>query len=122
MPVTYAFRGELLEVRAVGTYTVSAVKEAFRLALAEPARPTLRALLYDVRESAVVGSRTTPEVREVVAFFDELGDQVGRRVALLAATDVGYGVMRMVAGWAEGCGFAVGVFRDPDEAFDWANR
>jgi hypothetical protein len=122
MPVTYAFRGEVLEVRAVGTYTLLAVKEAFRRALTEPGRPSLRARLYDVGDSAVVGSRTTPEVRDVVAYFDRLGDQFGRRVALLAATDVGYGVMRMVAGWAEGCGFDVGVFRDPDEAITWASR
>jgi hypothetical protein len=122
MPVTYAFRAQVLEVRAIGDYAVSEVEAAFRLALAEPARPTLCALLYDVRESTGVGSRTTADVREAVEFFDELGHQVGRRIALLAATDVGYGVMRMVAGWAEGCGFDVGVFRDPDEAFAWASR
>ena len=122
MPVLYAFRGGVLELRAIGSYAPSEVAEAFRLALGDPARPVLRALLYDVRKSEMVGSRTTPEVREAVAFFDSLGTQVGRRVALLAASDVGYGVMRMVAGWAEGRGIEVAVFRDPDEALAWASR
>lgn len=70
----------------------------------------------------MVATRTTPEVRQAVAFFDSVSDQVGRRVVLLASTDVGYGVMRMMAGWAEGCGIDVAVFRDADEAMAWASR
>lgn len=122
MPVTYAFRGSVLEIRAVGTYAADEVGHAFRAALEDPTRPVLRALLYDVRESAVVGTRSTPEVREAVAFFHGLGQQVGQRVALLATTDVAYGVMRMVAGWADGQDIDAAVFRDPDEAFAWASR
>lgn len=89
---------------------------AFRLALADPARPRLRALLHDVRESQVVSMRTTPVVREAVGFFSTLGSEVGQRAARLASSDVAYGVTRMVAGWAEGCGIDADVFRDPDEA------
>lgn len=122
MPVLFAFRGEVLELRAIGSYAPEEVATAFRLALADPGRPTFRALLYDVRESEVVGTRGTAEVREAVAFFSSLGDAVGRRAALLGTTDVGYGVMRMVAAWAEGCGIDAAVFRDPDEAFAWASR
>jgi len=122
MPVTYAFRGQVLEIRAVGSYPADEVGRAFRMALEDPARPVIRALLYDVRESAVVAGRSTPEVREAVAFFHSLSQQVGQRVALLATTDVAYGVMRMVAGWAEGQDIDVAVFRDPDEAFGWASR
>ena len=122
MPVTFAFRGEVLVLQAVGRYAPDEMARAFREALADPARPVLRALLYDVRESQEVGTRSTPDVREAVAFFSALADKVGRRAALLATSDVGYGVMRMVAGWAEGSGIDVEVFRDPDEAFAWASR
>jgi hypothetical protein len=98
------------------------VAEAFRLALADPTRPTLRGLLYDVRDSQVIGSRTTTDVRQAVAFFSSLANEVGQRTALLAGSDVGYGVMRMVAGWAEGCAIDAEVFRDPDEALAWVSR
>ena len=122
MPVSYAFRGDVLELRASGTYAPEEVAQAFGRALADPARPALRALLYDVRESSVVGGRSTPEVRKAVAFFESLGQQVGQRVALLATTDVAYGVMRMVAAWAEARHIDAAVFRDADEAFAWASR
>ena len=123
MPVSYAFRGDVLELRASGLYPPNEVAEAFRRAFADPDRPTpLRALLYDVRESSVVGGRSTPEVRQAVAFFESLGHQVGQRVALLATTDVAYGVMRMVAAWAEARNIDAAAFRDADEAFAWASR
>lgn len=122
MPVLYEFRGEVLELRAIGHYAAAEVATAFRLALADPVRPRLRALLYDVRESQEVAARSTPDAREAVAFFTTLGREVGQRAALLASTDVAYGVMRMVAGWAEGSGIDVEVFRDPDEAYAWASR
>lgn len=122
MPVTYAFRGEVLEIRAAGTYAASEVERAFQAALDDPTKPVLRALLYDARESAVVGTRTTPEVREAVAFFHGLARQVGQRLALVATTDVAYGVMRMVAGLADGQDIDAAVFRDPDEAIAWASR
>ena len=122
MPVTYAFRDDVLEVQASGSYAPVEVEQAIRLALVDPARPALRALLYDVRASNEIGSRTTPEVRQAVAFFESLSHEVGRRIALLAATDVGYGVMRMVAAWAEARNLDAAVFRDADEAFAWASR
>lgn len=122
MPVSYRFRGDVLELRAIGAYAPEEVAQAFDRALADPARPALRALLYDVRESSVVGGRSTPEVRTAVAFFESLGQQVGQRVALLATTDVAYGVMRMVAAWADARNIDASVFRDADEAFAWASR
>lgn len=122
MPVSYAFRGDVLELRASGTYAPDEVAQAFDRALADPARPTLRALLYDVRDSSVVGGRSTPEVRKAVAFFESLGPHVGQRVALLATSDIAYGVMRMVAAWAEARNIDAAVFRDAGEAFAWASR
>ena len=122
MPVSYAFRGDVLELRASGTYAPDEVAQAFSRALSDPERPVLRALLYDVRDSSVVGGRSTPDVRKAVTFFESLGHQVGQRVALLATTDVAYGVMRMVAAWAEGRNIDASVFRDADEAFAWASR
>lgn len=123
MPVLYAFRGDVLELRAIGSYALAEVTGTFRLALADPARPTLRALLCDVRESQVVGTRTTPEVRDTAVAFSGLSHEVGQRIALLASSDVGYGVMRMLAAWAEACGsIDIAVFRDADEAFAWASR
>ena len=117
MAVTYAFVGEVLEVRASGAYHPGDVERAFRDALADPARPTLRALLYDVRDSAVIEQR-----RDAVAFFKGLGPHVGQRIALLVSTDVAFGIMRMVAAWADGAGIEAEVFRDARAALAWANR
>jgi len=122
VPVTYSFREHVLEVQAVGNYAPVEVEQAFRAALADPNRPMLRAALYDVRASNEIAARTTPEVREAVAFFESLSEKVGRRVALLATSDVGYGVMRMVAAWAEARNLEAAVFRDANEAFAWASR
>jgi hypothetical protein len=120
MPVTYSFPGDILEISAVGTYLPDDVTRAFREAIADPDRPTLRALLYDVRESAVVGSRSTPDVQAAIAFFQSLGPHIGGRVALLASSDTAYGVMRMAAGWAEAAGLEAAVFRDRSSALEWA--
>ncbi|MFL5562696.1 MAG: hypothetical protein ACJ79K_14595 [Gemmatimonadaceae bacterium] len=122
MPVPYAFVGNILEIRVTGNYMPRDVEAAFRQAFADPARPTLRALLYDARDSAVIGERTTPDVREAIRFFEGLREHIGQRVALLASTDVAYGVMRMVAGWAAAAGLEAEVFREPAEALDWAER
>ncbi|HEX8848949.1 MAG TPA: hypothetical protein VF761_05420 [Gemmatimonadaceae bacterium] len=122
MPVTYEFVGDVLVISASGVYPADDVTRAFGRALADPARPVIRALLYDVRDSEVVGTRSTPEVRAAVAFFRDLGPRVGNRVALLATADVGYGVMRMVAGWADAAGIEAAVFRNHGDAIAWASR
>ena len=122
MPVTYSFAGEVLEISAVGAYPTADVTRTFRDAISDPERPILRALLYDVRESTVIGSRSTPDVQAAISFFESLAPHIGRRVALLASSDAGYGVMRMVAGWAAAAGLEAEVFRDRDAALEWASR
>ena len=122
MPVTYRFAGDVLDISAVGSYEPDEVTRAFRDAIADADRPPLRALLYDVRESAVIATRSTPDVQAAITFFQSLGPYIGGRVALLAAADAGYGVMRMVSGWAEAAGLEAQVFRDRDAALDWASR
>lgn len=122
MPVTYEYVGEVLEVRASGTYAAPDVQKVFGAAIADPNRPALRALMYDARESAVIASRSTNDVRQAVAFFRELGPHIGMRLALLATSDAVYGVMRMVVGWAEAADIDAVVFRDRAEALAWAAR
>lgn len=122
MPVTYSFAGEVLEISAVGAYPTGEVARVFRDAIADPNRPPLRALLYDVRESTVIGSRSTPDVQAAITFFQSLAPYIGRRVALLATSDAAYGVMRMVAGWAAAAAVDAQVFRDRDDALEWASR
>lgn len=122
MPVTYRFAGEVLEISAVGVYATSDVARVFEDAIADPGRPSLRALLYDVRDSSVIGSRTTPDVQAAISFFQGLAPHIGRRVALLASTDAAYGVMRMVAGWAAAAAVEAEVFRDRAAALEWAGR
>ena len=120
MPVVYEFIGDVLEVRASGTYPAGEVERVFGAAIADPTRPALRALLYDARESAVIATRSTQDVQQAVDFFRRLGPHIGKRLALLAATDAVYGVMRMVAGWAAAADIEAVVFRDRAEALAWA--
>jgi hypothetical protein len=122
MPVTYSFSGDVLEISAVGTYPADEVTRAFRDAIADPNRPPLRALLYDVRESSVITSRSTPDVQAAISFFQSLAPHIGGRVALLASSDAAYGIMRMVAGWAAAAALEAKVFRDRAAALEWAAR
>lgn len=122
MPVTYEFVGDVLEVRASGTYPAGEVERVFHAAITDPTRPALRALLYDARDSGVITSRSTPDVQQAVEFLRQLGPHIGRRLALLAATDATYGIMRMVAGWAAAADIDAVVFRDRSEAVAWATR
>ena len=122
MPVTYEFVAEILVIRASGTYPAGDVALTFGKALADPVRPAIRGFLYDARRSEVVVKRSTPDVRAAVAYFREIGPKVGNRMALLAANDAGYGVMRMVAGWADSAGIDTAVFRNEADALAWASR
>lgn len=108
--------------RAVGAYPLSELEDTVRAALASPHRPALRGAVFDARESAVIESRTTAEVRDAAALIAGLSEEFGRRVALIGQTDVQYGLMRVLAAWADDATFEVDVFRDPAEAFTWAER
>lgn len=119
MPVTYEFAGDVLEIRATGVYPADAVTRIFATAIADPARPALRGLLYDARESEVIASRSTLDVRQAVEFFRALGPHIGMRMALVATTDAVYGLMRMIVGWAEAADIEASVFRDRDLALIW---
>ena len=122
MPVTYSFAGDVLEIAAVGEYPTDEVTRAFRDAISDPNRPAIRALLYDGRESAMLGSRSTPDVQAAISFFQSLAPYIGGRVALVASSDAAYGVMRMAAGWAAAAGVEAEVFRDRTPALEWARR
>jgi hypothetical protein len=120
MPVTYEYVEDILEIRASGTYPADAVTQIFAEVIADRARPRLHALLYDARASEVITSRSTVDVQRAVDFFRGLGPHIGMRMALVAGNDAVYGVMRMIAAWAEGAAITAGVFRDRDEALAWA--
>ena len=122
MPIHYHFVDDVLVGRAIGTYPLGHLGEVLRAAVTDPDRPELRGALLDVRASAVVSLRTTQQLRDSALLIASMSRWFGRRVALLAESDVQFGVMRMVSAWAENAGTEVAVFRNEAEAFDWVSR
>ncbi|NUO64254.1 MAG: hypothetical protein HOQ30_13350 [Gemmatimonadaceae bacterium] len=122
MPIVFEFVGDILHLRAIGAYPLAELEATLHAALALPDRPRLRGALFDVRESAVVGTRTTPQVRATAEVVASVAHQFDARVALLATSDLAYGVMRMLAAWADSTMLDVAVFRDEVEARSWVSR
>ena len=72
----------------------------------------------DLSGAAGLSRKTPADLRATAAFFGARRDRLGR-VAILAPTDVGYGLMRMGAAFGGADGLDVQVFRTRKEALDW---
>ena len=119
MPVTYEFDGRTLALRLTGFYETADVRAALLAALDDPACPALDGLLFDVSGSRSITQRTAAEVRTMAQFIAAHGGRFGRRLALVAATDAAFGLMRLGAVGVEQHGVATSVFRNTADAHHW---
>ena len=119
MPVTYHFDGCTVALRMTGLYETADVRAAFLAALAEPDRPEVAGLLFDVRGSQSLARRTADQVRTMAQFIASHADRFGRRLALVADNDVAFGLMRLASVGVEQHGVEASVFRDVAEAERW---
>ena len=115
----HSIEGGLLRMELVGTYTHPDIGRAFLAAIADPACPREVRLLVDVRRSEVLAERSADQIRAVSEFLGPHADRIGRRCAVVAVSDVHYGLTRMGAVFCEGAGVTTRVFREAADALAW---
>jgi hypothetical protein len=119
MPVAYEYDNDVILLRLVGKYTTSDLKSAILDALDDARLPERPVLLFDLRESRSLQDRTADEVRDMAHFLASHGRRFGNRLAMVTASDLAFGLMRLGAVTAETGGLAAEVFRDMGAAKEW---
>ena len=122
MPVSHSFEGQYVVLSMRGHYSTQELRDAVEAALTDPQRTPLTALLFDLRESLSLEGRTAADVAKMARFLGERGAMYGNRLAMVAPTDLAYGLMRMGAVLAENGGVESAVFRDIASAVEWLER
>jgi hypothetical protein len=119
MPVSYSFDDRIAVMRMEGNYSVAELEDAVLAGLADPARPNGVVLMFDLRESRALRDRPTEDVRAMARFLSRNREKYNSRLAMVAPTDLAYGLMRLGAVTAEAGGVAAEVFRDFASARAW---
>jgi hypothetical protein len=119
MPVTYAIQGKFIKMELVGQYQPDDVIKTFEKAMSDPKCPNPAALLVDVRRSETLASAPVPEIRRVAEYIGPFSARVGGRVAVVASSDIHFGLSRLGSVYSEGVGVEAQVFRDVESAAAW---
>ncbi|HXV13302.1 MAG TPA: hypothetical protein VEC56_03765 [Candidatus Krumholzibacteria bacterium] len=119
MPVTYSFHGSLLKIELVAQYQPDDVIKAFVAAMDDPKCPKPASLLLDVRRSETLATAAVVDIRRVAEYVGPYAARVGGRVAVVAASDVHFGLSRLGSVYTEGVGVEAQVFRDVESAVAW---
>lgn len=102
-----------------GTYEPDEIIVRFREALEDPACPSPVGLLIDTTRSESMATRPPHELARVAQYLEPFSDRIGGRCAVVAPTDVLYGLSRLAGTYAELSGIETRVFRDAAEAIAW---
>lgn len=121
MPVTYGFDGNVLMVRMIAEYEPADIRRAITAALIERQAEPPDGILFDVRASTVLRRRAAAEIRAMAAFLAHVARDRALRVALVAETDLAYGLRRLGAADIASVDVATMTFRDEDAAMAWAS-
>ncbi len=119
MPVRYEFDGRVLKLIPEGNYPPEALFSAWEAAFADARCPADPLLLLDVRASQSVLTRSVAELRQITQFFLAHTQAEAKRVALLAAGPIQFGIMRMAATWVSLDTGKARVFLRHDHALEW---
>jgi hypothetical protein len=119
MPVLYNIQGNLLRMEFVGQYEPDDIIKTFVAAMNDPACPNPAALLVDVRRSEILATAPVAEIRRVAEFLGPYAARIGGRCAMVASSDVHFGLSRLGSVYSEGVGVEVQVFRDLESAAVW---
>lgn len=91
-----------------------------RRLLADPERTRAKHELVDLRSASVESDVTTAGVRQIAEFWsDRKHMMAGGRLAIIAGSDVGYGLSRMYQILRSDGPDSIQVFRELDEALRW---
>ena len=119
MPVSYALEGALLRLDLVDQYEPGDIIQQFLAGLADPDCPEKVALLLDTTRSASLEKRSPQEIRRVAVFLEPYIGRIGGRCAVVARSDVHFGMSRMGSAHSAEVGVNAQIFRDPEAALAW---
>lgn len=119
MAVTYSFHGTLLKMEFIGKSEPDDVIEAFEAAMKDPACPNPAALLVDVSRSETLATVPVADIRRVAEHLGPFSARVGGRAAVVASSDVHFGLSRLGSVYSQNVGVEVQVFRDLESAAVW---
>lgn len=119
MPVVHSIHGNLLKLELIGQYQPDDVIAAFMAAINDPNCPNPVALLVDVRKSETLASAAVADIRRVAEYLGPFAKRVGGRVAVVASSDVHFGLSRLGSVYSESVGVEAQVFRDLETAVAW---
>jgi len=121
MPVFTKMQDGVLYMVVDGDYTSDELRRKGAAALEDPATPTPVPVLVDMSGAAGLRKKGVEAIRGTTDFFSARAEYV-ERVALLAPSDLAYGVMNQGAVFAEGRGLEARPFRTRAEALEWLQR
>ena len=116
MTVQHQRDGRIAVVTAEGRYAVAELRDAFAAALAAELAD---GLLFDVSRSQSLGDRSAHDVRAMAHFVASQGERFSRRFAIVAPSDLAFGLMRLGSVVTESQGVATHVCRDHESALAW---
>jgi hypothetical protein len=119
VPCVHRRDRDIAIVEASGSYGVGELRAAFDAALTANDDMAARGLLLDVSASESLADRTSQEVRAMAYFVASLGDRFARRFAIIAPSDLAFGMMRLGSVVTEAEGVETNVFRDREAAMAW---
>ena len=119
MPVIHAWEGTLLRISFVGAYEPDDIIRQFMAAMSDPACPNPARLLVDVTRSEILATAPVVEIRRVAEYLGPFAARIGGRCAVVAASDVHFGLSRLGSVYSEGVGVEVQVFRDLEGGIAW---
>jgi len=111
--------GNVAVVTARGRYSMAELRTSIDDALDAFGDEVSAGLLFDLTGSESLGDRSAEDLRAMAIFLASRGSRFSSRLAMVAVTDVAYGLMRMGAVTAESQGIAAHVFRDHGSARRW---
>jgi len=118
MGLSYSYDEDMLRIVGEGDYTVRDLKDLLVAALSDPrTRPGIPTLM-DIRRSEA--ARTTEELVSLVDFLGSKRDRtVPLHCAVVATSDLRFGLSRMVSVYLERYGVDLRVFREIEAAELW---
>ncbi len=119
MPASYKLKDDLLKLELVGATAADDVISTFVKAIHDPQCPNPVSLLVDVRQSQTLETQSVPEIRRVAEYLGPYAARIGGRAAVVAASDVHFGLSRLGSVYSESVGVEVQVFRDLESAVTW---
>lgn len=119
MAIEHRREGNVAVVAARGRYSVAELRDGIDAALEVFRDEPSAGLLFDLSASESLGERTADDLRAMAIFLASRAGRFSQRLAMVAVTDVAYGLMRMGAVTVESQGVVARVFRDHGSARRW---